>query len=312
MPLPGILVSAAGKLASLFSDKEKPQQEVVKDKKDTSALTKNIDMSSVSAGEKEVIEAVPDVQTEATIANEGGKIDYTKPLDTENMTVEQIKAVQREIGTKDDGKWGAGSMQKLSDYYRDKGIDPPNAKALTNVFNEMGFGINTFKGNTGRGANYHFGGEDFKYGANEVGSGGEVTPELVASVKDIMGPMKLEGVTVTAANDAYHHSDEYYAARTKNYKTRKNDPKFKNMTTAEAAEWGRKNLGASGHTKGNKIDFVVKDVGKAREAFKKQGFKQSGKWWIKDLPNGKKVKILDEYKHKTSGGTGGHFDWGVY
>ena len=208
-----------------------------------------------------------------------------------------------------DGKWGPNSMKKLNDYYNaNPDVEPPFATELDNVFNDLGIEQKSYVGKT----NYHINGKPVDYKRGEVSSGGEVSPVLVESVKTELPALKeaIPGLRITGGNDAYHHSDEYYARRTKRHRTRKNDPKFKGMSTLEAAKWGRKNLKPSGHTDGKSMDFATSDPEAARQAMMDNGFKKvkSGGHIYYKKGN---ITVIDEYAGKTSGGSGGHFHWGV-
>ena len=208
-----------------------------------------------------------------------------------------------------DGKWGPNSQKKLNDYYNaNPDVEPPFATELDNIFNDLGVEQKSYVGSK----NYHINGKPVDYKRGEVSSGGEVSPVLVESVKNELPALKdaIPGLRITGGNDAYHHSDEYYARRTKKHRSRRNDAKFKNMSTLEAAEWGRKNLKPSGHTDGKSMDFATKDPEAARAAFLEQGFKKvkSGGHIYYKKGN---ITIIDEYAGKTSGASGGHFHWGV-
>ena len=208
-----------------------------------------------------------------------------------------------------DGKWGPNSMKKLNDYYNaNPDVEPPFATELDNVFNDLGIEQKSYVGKT----NYHINGKPVDYKRGEVSSGGEVSPVLVESVKEELPALKeaIPGLRITGGNDAYHHSDEYYARRTKRHRSRKNDPKFKKMSTIEAAKWGRKNLKPSGHTDGKSMDFATSDPAAARQAMIDNGFKKvkSGGHIYYKKGN---ITVIDEYAGKTSGGSGGHFHWGV-
>ena len=206
-----------------------------------------------------------------------------------------------------DGKFGPASKKVLNKYYRDEGIAPPNASALDEAL--KGIGVE-HKSYVGKGdGNYHIDGKPVKYTTGEASSGGEIDEGLVTFATNVLGPLQeaVPGVRVTGGNDAYHLSDEYYARRTKRHRTRKSDPKFKNMSTREAAAWGRKNLKASKHTDGKSMDFTVKDPKAARENFLAQGMEKKGNWYIGDG-----YKILDEYATKTGGGSAPHFHVEVF
>ena len=208
-----------------------------------------------------------------------------------------------------DGKWGPNSMKKLNDYYNaNPDVEPPFATELDNTFNDLGIEQKSYVGKT----NYHINGKPVDYKRGEVSSGGEVSPVLVESVKTELPALKeaIPGLRITGGNDAYHHSDEYYARRTKRHRSRKNDPKFKGMSTLEAAKWGRKNLKPSGHTDGKSMDFATSDPAAARQAMIDNGFKKvkSGGHIYYKKGN---ITVIDEYAGKTSGGSGGHFHWGV-
>ncbi len=208
-----------------------------------------------------------------------------------------------------DGKWGPNSMNALNDYYNaNPDEEPPYATKLDNTFKELGIDQKSYVGKT----NYHINGKPVDYKRGEVSSGGEVHPALVESVEEELPALKegIPGLRITGGNDAYHHSDEYYARRTKRHRTRKNDPKFKGMSQLEAAEWGRKNLKASGHTDGKSMDFATSDPEAARESFLANGFKKVKSGGHTYYKKGN-ITVIDEYAGKTSGGSGGHFHWGV-
>ena len=82
--------------------------------------------------------------------------------------------------------------------------------------------------------------------------------------------------------------------RTKRHRSRKNDPKFKGMSTLEAAKWGRKNLKPSGHTDGKSMDFATSDPEAARQAMMDNGFKKvkSGGHIYYKKGN---ITVIDEY-----------------
>ena len=208
-----------------------------------------------------------------------------------------------------DGAWGPNSMNALNQYYNDNpDVPPPNATALDGLFNDLGIEQKSYVGKT----NYHINGKPVDYKRGEVSSGGEVSPALVKSVEKELPALKegIPGLRITGGNDAYHHSDEYYARRAKRGGGRGKQAKFKNMSTAEAAEWGRKHLKPSKHTDGKSMDFATSDPKAARQSFLDQGFKKvkSGNHIYYKKGN---ITIIDEYAGKTSGASGGHFHWGV-
>ncbi|MGI9549174.1 MAG: hypothetical protein ACR2M7_04285 [Bdellovibrionales bacterium] len=214
-------------------------------------------------------------------------IDFNKPIDPSSMDKNQIKALQKKIGAGADGKWGPGSQNKLNTYYAFEGIEPPNAKRLQGVLEDMGAVIKEKPDNYDT-----IGGKKPSYATNELSSGGDVSPELINTIENYMKPLEVPGLRITAGNDAYHQGDRY----------------------------SRPGQGA--HSKGKALDFTTDDPQAVRDALLGQGYKHvetkrkdgSVKYSYYVSPKGKdpKHRILDEYAHATKNTTGGHFDWKVY
>ena len=133
-----------------------------------------------------------------------GGIDFSQPIDPSRMSPDQVKALQQQVGAKPDGKWGPGSQNQLNKYYAFQGIEPPNAKELKGVLQELGAVIKKKPDNYDT-----IGGKKPSYATDELSSGGDVSPELIATIKDNMGALKIPGLRITAGNDAYHQGDRY-------------------------------------------------------------------------------------------------------
>ena len=284
--------------------------------KDAQKLDRNAKQEEMSANVAAGKDAnAPTMDADGNIALNGanqapGAQEEANPLDfaSDPLATQQFLKDQG-VKIDVDGKWGPGSQRALNDYYNaNPDVEPPFATELDNTFKDLGINQKSYVGKT----NYHINGKPVDYKRGEVSSGGEVSPILVESVKNELPALKegIPGLRITGGNDAYHHSDEYYARRTKKHRTRRNDSKFKNMSTLEAAKWGRKNLKPSGHTDGKSMDFATTDPDAARQSFIDNGFKKvkSGGHIYYKKGN---ITIIDEYAGKTSGASGGHFHWGV-
>ena len=263
-------------------------------KKDPEADKLKEDKYKEESGQKkpEMNEETGEIKMNGANQKEGPKqdpnnIDFSQPIDIGSMDKEQIKTLQKKIGTGADGKWGPGSQNALNKYYAFQGIEPPNAKRLQGVLEEMGAVIKEKPDNYDT-----IGGKKPSYATNELSSGGDVAPVLIESIENYMKPLEIPGLRVTAGNDAYHQGDRY----------------------------SRPGKGA--HSKGKALDFTTDDPQAVRDALLKQGYKHietkrkdgSVKYSYYVSPKGKdpKHRILDEYAHATKNTTGGHFDWKVY
>ena len=335
MAIPGIgsLIGSAASYLGNFLDSDPEVAEDAKieeqEEKSTAAVSKNIDMSSVSG----VLEEGPKVD-KSIVETDHGEVNIS--YNPENGRSENAHDIQemlvkegylKEGGA--DGVWGKGSQKALEKYRAENGIDQKlYADDFESFLQEAGISQNSYSTDEGVAQNFRdvYGrepslaeiatrkkqktnltknGKKIEFTRGEASSGGDLSPALIETAKEVLPDLKELGVRVTGGNDAYHQSDQYYAARVKNYKTRKNDPKFKNMTEMEAAAWGRKNLGASKHADGNSMDFVVDDPAAARLQFIEKGAKYNEKRHTYTFPDG--TVILDEYATKTSGGTAPHF-----
>ena len=184
-----------------------------------------------------------------------------------------------------DGKFGPGSKKALNDYYAFEGVEPPNAKKLQGILEEMGAVIKEKPDNYDT-----IGGKKPSYATNELSSGGDVSPELIDSIETYMKPLEVPGLRITAGNDAYHQGDRY------------------------------SNPGKSAHSKGKALDFTTDDPQAVRDALisnkykKRITYKEDGKTpkYIYYVSPDGSHRILDEYAVATKNTTGGHFDWKVY
>ena len=165
--------------------------------------------------------------------------DFTKPLDVENMTVEQKEALQREIGLTGsavDGNFGTGSKAALNEYYVKNGIIGPNAKILDDVLtNELNIPYKSYAeggSNAGQGMQLTIDGEKIAYNSSELSSGGDVDPELIQNLKETLPGIRdnVEGLRMIGGNDAYHLSDTYYDNRFNSYMNRPQKDKNGNIT----------------------------------------------------------------------------------
>ena len=205
-------------------------------------------------------------------------IDFNQPIDPNQMSKDQIKALQKKIGAGADGEWGPASQNQLNKYYAFQGIEPPNAKRLGAILKDMGAVIKEQPDNKDT-----IGGKKPAYATNELSSGGDVSPELIEAVDTSLRELEVPGLRITAGNDAYHQGDRYSKP------------------------------GKGAHSKGKALDFTTDDPEAVRQAMLDQGWKKKETkkytWYVS--PNGK-YRILDEYAKATVNTTGGHFDLKVY
>ena len=135
--LSGLLGGIATATSQYFANKDKGDRE----KRATQADETPVETSPADALTKDVDGGVVDRKKEAEQSMASDKIDFNKPIDPDNMTEAQTKALQEKIGATADGKWGKNSMAKLNTYYRDNGIVPPNAKALDQALSSSGIEV---------------------------------------------------------------------------------------------------------------------------------------------------------------------------
>ena len=282
----------------------------------------------------------------AVTVSEGAEpvFDFSQPIDPANMNEAQIKALQKKIGAGADGKWGPGSRAKLNNYYVTEGITPPNAAKLDEAMREIGIEPKSYAegGNrAGQGGQLYIDGKPIKYNSSELSSGGEVSPQLIESLKETMPSLKenIEGLRLIGGNDAYHLSDAYYDRRFSKYAT---NPKYaakkkiieklipgwdgkRKLTPEERTKLkDNKTLGwKSKHTDGRSADFAVTPPGtkfstyrnspemKAKVQATIQNLKDQG--FVEYKPGrfkkGNKI-ILNEYDYPSSGASGPHFHMG--
>ena len=253
--------------------------------------------------------------------NDKGQIDFsTDPKAAQQALIDE--GYLKPGGA--DGKWGKGSTKALNDYYRDKGIVPPNAEKLDNVLKDLGVNVNSYAGLSEKELKNHprgnksltIDGKPVEFKTSEVSSGGEVSPGLVEAAEQVLPDLKDFGLKVTGGNDAYHLSDQYYGRRMKNdfkkggWKKKRID-KVKGYTggtpTVEQLKKFKSIAGKSKHTTGKNMDFVVNDPAAAREKVIAQGFELHKGNPPKYVNPKTGVTILDEYAGKTGGGTSPHF-----
>ena len=339
MALFNSVIGAATTLLSKFQEKKSVEDsnatEEAVDRQEksastsTGAISKNVDMSSVSAVLADGPKENPEI-----LATDHGEINISfNPANGRSEDAHEIQEMLVEEGfLKEggaDGIWGKGSQRALDKYREKNGIEQSlYADNFETFLQEEGIQQNSYSSDEGvrqnfvsvygrepspaelklrkeQKTNLTKNGKKIDFTRGEASSGGDLNPNLIASAKTLLPDMKDIGVRVTGGNDAYHQSDQYYAARVKNHSSRKNDPKFKNMSTLEAAAWGRKRLPPSKHADGNSMDFVVEDPAAARLQFIEKGAKYNEKKHTYTFPDG--TVILDEYATKTSGGTAPHF-----
>ena len=334
------LTRAVNKVSGLFAGKDKQPVET-QEAIDTSAITKNVDMSSVSEpivaeGDTEGLKkvAVKDTQDVpegdsryAEYVNEEGEaksIDLSYPINNDDMTVEQKKYIQTLIGVDPDGDFGDLSKAALAKYRKDHDI-PTNSRGedFTSMVLEK-YGIQTKDYSTDEGITRYLARvrgiknptqkqidavrkEKGNLTSNEFTSGGDVSKKLVdAAGKFLPGFAEVmggENITITGGKDAWH---------VKNRKSSKHNKGTQMDMVVKGASGGS----FDGSTKPSGAPYfnAIKQLGK-------QGFKGPTEWSVDKVDkNGKKYKqwysqwkhpngtvINDEYKYPHKSATGGHF-----
>ena len=339
MAIPGLFGSIVQSLTDAAADLFAPDE----DDKSSNPVEnpdikrKNIDMGQLSDESKEALEINKEQQNQVTPPMPDPATD---PSGAQKWLNEHGNA---DIGV--DGQFGWNSQKALAKYRRMSGADlPKNASAMTKSLTDAGIAIRSYKGMSeeqleAAGKAYKEGGEFIPYHTNELGSGGgDISPELVKAatpfLKDLqdnsgIGNFKTKfgqqdtKIEVTASDDKYHRSDDYYATRIKSDfasdKSRKRDRSKKSGYTGgevsqDQIKAYKKQLGKwneSEHTHGNNFDFVVNGAdgaAKVRTYLTSKGWDKEGTYFIS--PD-KKYKIKDEYKHGSAAKSGDHFHFAL-
>ena len=262
-------------------------------------------------------------------------------VNTSDLSGDEVKELQRKIGTKPDGDWGPASERALKKYQEEQGIKAKdNVGYLEEQAKALGIGVKSYGDKTQKWTSGQFAGEELTIDGkpidksrSELGSGGDLNPKFVQKVAlPMMKNLKdagVPGLKMTGGNDAYHQSDQYMKNKMVDYVKRvaAGDAKAKKFgygarvdelkalgvktdgkgnivgeIPQKAIALMRKKYG-SRHASGHQMDFTTSDPEKVRKQFLAQGAKKKGYWYI--FPDGTRVK--DEYAGGSAAKSGGHF-----
>ena len=283
MPGLGVIAGLTSKIASFLSQADS-EEEVIENKEEVEGNGKTKDMAKeagLSSEETGLSGTEAESKNKPLFDKQTGGVDYSQLGDPSQLGAKDIYALQEKIGAKPDGEWGPNSRRALNTHYATQGIEPPNAKNLQGVLEGMGAEIKLQPDNKDT-----IGGKKPAYKTNELSSGGDVSPLLVSTVEKVFPGLNIQGLRVTAGNDAYHQGDRYNKGRVRN----------------------------SAHKDGKAMDFTTTDPEAVRKTLLSKGYtkhtNEDGYIWYKS-PDGTH-RFLDEYARESAKSTGPHFDFKVY
>ena len=223
-------------------------------------------------------------QNKATM-DDDGNINMNGAHEEPNVTTQFDTWLRDEGINQSDYSTDEGIAQWLNE----RGVKNPTKKQIDDVRNQK--------------LKYNNAGE---FTRGEASSGGDLSPELINTAKELFPSIKDLGLKVTGGNDAFHQSDQYFLDRAKSKRYLKHRPKGIQDGTwsrEKVVKWARENLRPSDHADGNSMDFTVKDPEQARKKFVALGAKKEGNTWV--MPDG--TRIDDEYANPAGHASGPHF-----